>query len=205
MRSTKQVNNKLGKRADYIEFICVAFMSKEYFGVIDAINECYRKMLEIGKCKEVFQCVDGSQCELLRGKSKQEFPNAKNNILMRYSCSVNFGAPKLTISINVEIALDPRKYTNSGQERPMEREIIVREQLLEHKFVTSNLNIQKCIICLECHIEKDVIMNQDRYTCKKCKDRNDPNHFIKYNMHPLWYEIGEDGSFQMDSNGKKIP
>jgi hypothetical protein len=24
-------------------------------------------------------------------------------------------------------------------------------------------------------------------------------------MHPLWYEIKEDGSFQMDSNGKKIP
>jgi hypothetical protein len=40
------------------------------------------------------------------------------------------------------------------------------------------------------------------YTCKKCKDRNDPNHLIKNNMHPLWYEIEDDGSFQMDSNGK---
>ncbi len=118
---------------------------------------------------------------------------------------MNSGAPKLTISINDEIALDPRKYTNSGQERPTERGIIVREQLLEHKFVTNNLNIQKCNICLECHIEKDVIMKQDSYTCKKCKDRNDPNHFIKNNMHPLWFEIEEDGSFQMDSNGKKIP
>jgi hypothetical protein len=61
----------------------------------------------------------------------------------------------------------------------MEREIIVREQLLEHKFVTNSLNIQKCNICLECHIEKDVIIKQDSYTCKTCKDRNDPNHFIK--------------------------
>jgi hypothetical protein len=48
-------------------------------------------------------------------------------------------------------------------------------------------------------------MKQDNYACKKCKDRNDPNHFIKNNMHPLWYEIEEDRSFQMDSNGKKIP
>ncbi len=24
-------------------------------------------------------------------------------------------------------------------------------------------------------------------------------------MHPLWYEIEDDGSFRMDSNGKKIP
>ncbi len=91
---------------------------------------------------------------------------------------MNSGAPKLTISIDVEIALDPRKYTNSGQERPTEREIIVREQSLEHKFVLNNLNIKKCNICLECHIEKDVIMKQDSYTCKKCKDRNDPNYFI---------------------------
>jgi hypothetical protein len=178
MRSTKQVNNKLGKRAAYIKFVWVGFMSKEYFGVINAINECYRRMLEIGKCKEVFQYFDRSQCELLRAKSKQEFLNAKKIILLRYSRYVNSGAPKLTISVNVEIAPDPRKYTNSGQERPMEREIIVREQLLEHKFVTNNLNIQKCNICLECNIEKNVIMNQDSYTCKKYKDRNDPNHFI---------------------------
>jgi hypothetical protein len=118
---------------------------------------------------------------------------------------MNSGAPKLIISINVELAPDPRKYTNSGQERPTERENIVKEQLLEHEFVTNNLNIQECNICLECHIEKDVIIKQDSYTCKKCKDRNDPNHFIKNNMHPLWYEIEEDGSLRMNSNEKKIP
>ncbi len=54
MRLTKHVNEKLGKRTDYLMFDWVQFMSKEYFGVIDAINECYRKILEIGKCKEVF-------------------------------------------------------------------------------------------------------------------------------------------------------
>jgi hypothetical protein len=75
MRLTKHVNEKLGKRADYLMFDWVQFMSNEYFGVIDAINECYRKMLKIGKCKEVLQCVDGNQCELLRAKSKQEFLN----------------------------------------------------------------------------------------------------------------------------------
>jgi hypothetical protein len=124
-------------------------MSKEYFGVIDAINECYRKMLEIGKCKEVFQRVYGNQCELIQAKLKQEFLNAKKNILLGYSCYVNSGAPKLTISIDVELAMDPRRYTNSGQEMPTEREIIVKEQLLEHEFVMNNLNIQKCNTCLE--------------------------------------------------------
>jgi hypothetical protein len=124
---------------------------------------------------------------------------------MHYSRYVNSGAPKLTISIDVELAPDPRKYTNSGQEMPTEKEIIVKEQLLKHKLVTNNLNIQKCNICLECHMEKDVMMKQDSFTCKKCKDRNAPNHFIKNNMHPLWYDIEDDGSFRMDSNGKKIP
>ncbi len=54
---------------------------------------------------------------------------------------MNSGAPKLTISIDVELALDPRKCTNSGQEMPTEKENIVKEQLLEHKFVTNNLSI----------------------------------------------------------------
>ncbi len=52
---------------------------------------------------------------------------------------------------------------------PAEREIIVKEQLLEHKLLTNNLNIQKCNICLECHMEKDVMMKQDSYTCKNAK------------------------------------
>jgi hypothetical protein len=73
MRSTKHINHKLGKSANYIKFDWVEFMSKEYFAVIKAINECYRKMLEIGKCKEVFQRVNESQCELLRAKWKQNF------------------------------------------------------------------------------------------------------------------------------------
>jgi hypothetical protein len=118
---------------------------------------------------------------------------------------VNSGAPKLTISIDVELAPNPQRYTNSGRAMPTEREIIVKEQLIEHEFVTNNLNIWKCNTCLECHMEKDVMMKQDSYTCKKCKDRNDPNHFIKNNMHPILYEIEDDGSFQMDSIGKKIP
>jgi len=42
MRLTKHVNEKLGKRADYLMFDWVQFMSKD-FGVIYAINECYRK------------------------------------------------------------------------------------------------------------------------------------------------------------------
>ncbi len=54
MKSTKQVNNKLDKSANYIQFDWVEYMSKEYFGVVEAVNECYKKNLKISKCKEVF-------------------------------------------------------------------------------------------------------------------------------------------------------
>ena len=153
---TKETNNKHEKSANYIQFDWVEFMSKEYFGVVEAINECYKKMLEIGKCKEVFRRVDGNQCELLTAKSKKDFLNAKKNILSRYSRYVDSGAPKLTISIDVGLVPDPRKYTISGQAMPTERNILVKEQLIEQEFVTNNLNIKKCNTCLECHMEKDV-------------------------------------------------
>ncbi len=54
MITTKRVNNKLGKRADYLMFDWIEFMSKEYFGVIDAINECYRKMQKLENARRIF-------------------------------------------------------------------------------------------------------------------------------------------------------
>jgi hypothetical protein len=39
MRRTKQVNIKLEKSTNYIQFDWVKFMSKEYFGVVGAVNE----------------------------------------------------------------------------------------------------------------------------------------------------------------------
>jgi hypothetical protein len=47
----------------------------------------------------------------------------------------------LDISIDVEILPDPRKYANSNKPIPSQREILVKEQILEHEFITNNLNI----------------------------------------------------------------
>ncbi len=54
MRSTKQVNNKLEKSANYIQFDWVKFMSKEYFGVVEAVNECYKKCLRLVNARGCF-------------------------------------------------------------------------------------------------------------------------------------------------------
>jgi hypothetical protein len=48
-------------------------MSKDYFQVIDSVNDCYKKMLEIGKCKEVFRPDHGGLPDILTAKSRIDF------------------------------------------------------------------------------------------------------------------------------------
>ena len=64
-RRSKQLRCKLNSETNYIQFDWVEFMSKDYFQVIDSINDCYKKMLEIGKCKEVFRPENGGLPDIL--------------------------------------------------------------------------------------------------------------------------------------------
>jgi hypothetical protein len=81
--TSRRLRCQLNTDANYIRFDWVEFMSTEYFRVIDAINDCYKKMLEIGKCAEVFRPVDGRQPDILTAKSKVEFQKTKKNIILR--------------------------------------------------------------------------------------------------------------------------
>ncbi len=98
-------------------------------------------MLESGKCMEVFQPDDGRQADILAAKSKAEFMKEKENIRWHYNQYVTTGAPWLSISVDAEIVLDPRKYATSKQPMPTKREILVKEHILEHEFITNNLSI----------------------------------------------------------------
>ncbi len=159
-RKSKQLQCQLNTDAIYIRFDWVEFMSTDYFKVIDAINDCYQKMLEIGKCMEVFQPGCGRWPYILTAKSIVLFIKAKN-ILLQYNPYITTGAPRLTISINVEIVPDPRKYANSKKPMPNEREILIKGEILEQDFRTNNLHNVKCNVCLECHIKKNVLQHQE--------------------------------------------
>ncbi len=76
-RTSKRLRCQLNSNSNYIRFDWVEFMSTEYFRVIDAINDCYKKMLEIGKCAEVFRPVGGRRPDILTAKSKKEFMKEK--------------------------------------------------------------------------------------------------------------------------------
>ena len=75
---------------------------------------------------------------------------------MQYNQYVETGAPRLTMSIDVEIVPDPSKYANSNKPMPSQKENLVKEQILEHEILTNNLNIVKCNVCLECHKQKKI-------------------------------------------------
>ncbi len=75
--TSKRLHCQLNSNANYIRFNWVEFMSTEYFRVIDAINDCYKKMLEIGKCAEVLRPVGGRRPDILTAKSKVEFQKTK--------------------------------------------------------------------------------------------------------------------------------
>jgi hypothetical protein len=60
-------------------------MSKDYFQVINAINDCYKKMLEIGTCNKVFRPDQGGLPDILTAKSRIDFFMAKKNNLLRYN------------------------------------------------------------------------------------------------------------------------
>jgi hypothetical protein len=63
----------------------------------------------------------------------------KENISQSYNQYIRTGTPRLTISIDVEIVPDPRKYANSKKPMPTKKEILIKEQILEQEFITSNL------------------------------------------------------------------
>jgi hypothetical protein len=48
-------------------------MSKDYFQVIDSINDCYKEMLEIGKCNKLFRLDHGGPPDILTAKSRNDF------------------------------------------------------------------------------------------------------------------------------------
>ncbi len=58
-------------------------MSKGYFQVIDANNDCYKKTLEIGKCNKVFRPDHGGLPDILNAKPRIVFFMAKKNILLQ--------------------------------------------------------------------------------------------------------------------------
>jgi hypothetical protein len=159
----------------------------------------------IGKCNEVFQLCNDKIPNLSSAPTKKEYVLAKKNIFLRYSRYKNSGAPMLKIAIKTDLVPNPKKYLNNDM-RPTNCMILLKEETLKHEFYTNSLNIKKCEICLECHIEdKQLKEGETTYICQKCQNRKDPKYFLWNNFPPVWYEVDDNRQFSKVKYGNKIP
>jgi hypothetical protein len=96
MRRTKTMNTDLNSRVHYLKTPWANPNSDEYTKAIEVINDCYRKMLMIGKSKEVFRLPNDKVPDLLSAKTYREFILAKNNIEQR--CTSSLGSESLSLN-----------------------------------------------------------------------------------------------------------
>ncbi len=137
---------------------------------------------------------------------RRESSNLLKNINQRYDRHIKAKKERLeNFRVKTELLPNPRKYLNSKTKKiPTQRETMAKEQILTFEQYLSTLNVLKCPVCLECHIETKPDLPDSDYICSSCKKRNDPNYFVNNNLHPVWYLRNEEGNLLLDENGGKI-
>jgi len=96
-RRNKMMTAVLNSQVCYLKFTWAKFNSDEYTKAIEVINDCYKKMLMIGKSKEVFRLSNNKVPKLLSAKTYSDFTLAKDNIERRYKRYLKLGGVKLNI------------------------------------------------------------------------------------------------------------
>ncbi len=179
------MTNDLNSPVHYLKIPWASSNSIKYTNAIEVINDCYRKMLMIGKSKEVFQLPNDKVPNLLSAKTYGEFTLAKNNIVQRYKRFLKLGSVKLNITIPTELVPNPKNY-NEMASLPTQRSFVVREEILNHDVHMKNLNVLKCELCLKVHIvDRENQQTRKLYSCFKCLGRKDPMYFLRNNLHPV--------------------
>jgi hypothetical protein len=116
--------------------------------------------------------------DLLSAQTKNEYILAKKTILLWYSRYKNSEAPMLKIAIETDLVPNRKKYLNNAM-RPTNCMILLKEETLKHEIYPHSLNIKKCEICLECHIEdKQLKEGETTYICQERRNRKDPKYFL---------------------------
>jgi len=201
-RRNRTMINDLNSPVGYVRLLWAKPNSSEYTKAIEVINDCYRKMLMIGKCREVFR---DKVSDLLTAKTFKDFTLAKDNIERRHVRYLKSGGIKLHIRIPTDFVPHPKKYTQIAS-LPTKRSVIVKEEILHHEFQMKNLTVLKCKMCLELHMMDGQAQQSRRpYSCQKCQKRKDPMYYLKNNLHPIWYEVSDVGAFVRDKDGNKVP
>jgi len=206
MRRFRKEKDDLDRVQPYPDFAWTELGSSEYRQAIVDINKAYRRMLRIGKAKEVFRESKKGLDYLLSTKTKDELYNELRNIRERFNRHRRSGKAMLdNFNVHTEIIPDGVRYGgDKNLKQPTKREVLLKEGILNFEQYQSSLNVFKCSVCLECQIDSAPPVYH-RYVCNTCKRRNDPDFYIDNNLHPVWYLKDDAGEFVIDENGKPIP
>ena len=114
---------------------------------------------------------------MLYAKTEVEFKQAEENSNKRYAHDVKAKKGRLwNFQVRTELIPNPRKYMNHRTNNiPTHRQTMAKEQILTFEQYLSSLNILKCPVCLECHIEAKPDVQNFSYMCSSCMERKDPN------------------------------
>ena len=175
----------------------------EYFCYVDDINDKYRKMLQIGDAP-YFRHRKHGVSAMINSTSKEEFKKASKVIQRRYQRHKQSKKGTLD-NFRVHTELYPDDKRPRFLKHPTENETWTKEKILQFEHYLSTLNITKCTVCLECSIQENTPDDESVYVCSACRKRKDDQFFIRNNLHPVWYEVDEEGAHALDSDGRKKP
>ena len=142
---------------------------------------------------------------MMTAETKADFQKAKKRINERYTRYIRTAKPVLKLRKDVYFIPDRCNYNGShGQKVPTVREILTRENILQFEHDMESLNMFMCTECKECRLESKPPTKDLMHICQACKKRQDPDYYIKNNLHPIWYLVDDHNNYVLDENGKKV-
>ena len=204
MKQMRRKRKFMNSKVSYPEFKWAEFASKDYLYAIASINRAYNLMLAIGKADDAFRVKAKGLDYMLNCDDKKQFKSAIKNIYRRYRNHIKAGKARLqNFQADTEIIPDPRRHKDLIIPIPTNRDVMTKEQILTFEQYLSTLNVSWCSICRESQIEEKPFVRDPNYVCAACTKRNDPEYFIRNNLHPVWYLVDDEGNYVLDENGKK--
>ena len=176
------------------------------------LNETYNTFIEMG---------DPAGFEkLISARTKDEYLKEKKNVYYKFKSRRTKGYPVLKILSPLcyiswfvslfngkqETIIMDKSYNTQQSVRDFKR----TEGMLKFERKASMLRIQYCHCCRENHLNliKYEPNKAEPYKCTKCEKLDDDRHYLKKNLHPVWYERKPGAKsykdFKLDSSGNRI-
>ena len=178
--------------------------SKAYKKQIKELNHYYKRLINAGKANDRMPV-------LLEATSTKEFEKAKKTIQgnLDYYKKQKYVTLEMPNERKVDYAkVDGVDVNFTNRTRDLEEDMLAMELKMKR------LSIKVCPSCKE-----NVMVSNDsekakaqqfteilkrRKVCTRCTKLDQKDHYLEYNLHPIWYEHDMDGNMIEGPDGKPI-